>query len=213
VGLTKWRQNLPSIKRVDQQYAQDFIADLSAWEGDYRLSDGNRFVYLSDEWFILAGQPMPPDSYYDDYSMIENGVGQSRDLENRLKIQAEQMPKKLAKPTKLTFATATLPYNFLMDTLSPLLDGIGNLNWNLIPVKNDWYGADFVTVAGLLPARDVVMQLKDQDLGDAVYLSYRMFNEDGITLDDMTVEDISTRLGVPVHVHHEDLLEILRPWQ
>lgn len=67
-------------------------------------------------------------------------------------------------------------------------------------------------MTGLVPARDLVTQLMDKVDADAVYLSYRMFSEDGITLDDHTREDIEKKLGVPVYIHHEDMLEILSPW-
>ena len=212
VGLTRWRQNLPEIETVTPEYAREFIQVVNSWEQKYRLEDGGRFLYLSDEWFILADMEMPGDDYYDDYMMVENGVGQCRDLANRVASQLPLLPLELQKPTKLTFVTGTLAYKFLLETLAPALDPIKNLDWNLVAVRNDWLGADLVTVTGLLPARDVVVQLQKLDLGDAVYLSNRMFNEDGITLDDQTIGDIAKKLGVAVHTHQEDLVEILEPW-
>ena len=83
---------------------------------------------------------------------------------------------------------------------------------SIIPIRNDWLGAELVTVTGLVPARDVVTQLKTVQKADAIYLSYRMFSEDGITLDDHTREDIENKLNIPVYIHHEDMLEILNPW-
>jgi len=212
VGLTKWRQNLPEIASVTPDYAREFIDAVKLWESDYTLPDGSRFLYLSDEWFILAGTEIPGDEYYDEYSMVENGVGQCRDLDNRLRVQAELLPKKLRQPTHLVFVCGTLTHEFLKQTLEGYLDNITNLTWDLVAVKNDWLGPDLVTVTGLLPGRDVVMQLQDRHLGDAVYLSHRMFNEDGITLDDLDRETIEARLNVPVHIHQEDLVEILEPW-
>jgi NifB/MoaA-like Fe-S oxidoreductase len=79
---------------------------------------------------------------------------------------------------------------------------------NLVEIKNDFYG-DMVTVAGLLAGQDIVNQLKDKDIGEAVWCSHRILNDEGtVTLDDMTLADLSSQLGVPVNVSHDSILEI-----
>ncbi len=30
--------------------------------------------------------------------------------------------------------------------------------------------------------------------------------------EDLTREDVEKKLGIPVYIHHEDLMEILQPW-
>ncbi len=212
VGITKWRQNQPRIAPVTADYAQRLIPLAEQLDHEYRHSAGQRFVYLSDEWFILAHVPLPDNEYYDDYLMVENGVGQCRAFAEDLKSQIPHLPKRLKQPFKLTFATGLLPYRFLKETLKPALDAVENLAWDLVPIRNDRLGAELVTVTGLLSARDVVMQLQNQKVGDVVYLSQRMFNEDGITLDDHSREDIEQRLGIPVKIHNENLIDILEPW-
>ena len=99
-----------------------------------------------------------------------------------------------------------------MKTIGPALDKIENLAWELIPIANERLGADLVTVTGLLSASDIINGLNNKDLGDAVYVSQRMFNDDDITLDDLTIKDMEMQLGVPVFKHEEDLLETLEKW-
>ena len=66
-----------------------------------------------------------------------------------------------------------------------------------------------VTVAGLLSGQDIVQQLKGENIGNAVWCSHRILNDEGtLTLDDMTLDDISSELGVPVNVSHDSILEI-----
>jgi len=212
VGLTKYRENQPDLTSYTPETAKEFIQWFEIEQKKFNVPGFDNFVLLSDEFFILANLPIPDDTYYGDFSMVENGVGQCRDFANRFSASIQMLPSALKKPTKLVFATGLLGYPFLKDTISPTLDEINNLDYEIIPITNEWLGADTVTVTGLVPARDLITQLKVIQAVDAVYLSYRMFSEDGITLDDHTREDIEKKLGVPVYIHHEDMLEILSPW-
>ncbi|NQV41239.1 MAG: DUF512 domain-containing protein [Candidatus Marinimicrobia bacterium] len=212
VGLTKYRENEPDLTSYTPETAKAFIEWFEIEQKKFKVPGFDNFVLLSDEFFILAGLPIPADKYYGDFSMVENGVGQCRDFANRFNASIPMLPSTLKKPTRLVFATGILGFPFLKDTISPTLDGIENLEYEIVPILNEWLGADTVTVTGLVPARDLVTQLMGKTDTDAVYLSYRMFSEDGITLDDHTREDIEKKLGVPVYIHHEDMLEILTPW-
>lgn len=213
VGLTKYRDDLPDLESYTQETAREFIAWFNKYEAEFRVPGIDRFVYLSDEFFILAGLDIPGDEYYGEFSMVENGVGQCRDFANRFQASLPMLPSQLKKPTRLIFPTGTLGAPFLKETIGSTLDGVENLEYEIIPIRNEWLGADTVTVTGLVPARDVVTQLKGlTDNADAIYLSYRMFSEDGITLDDHTREEVEKKLGIPVYIHHEDMFEILNPW-
>jgi len=212
VGLTKYRDNEPDLTSYTPETAKAFIQWFEIEQQKFKVPGFENFVLLSDEFFILADLPIPGDNYYGDFSMVENGVGQCRDFANRFNASIPMLPSTLKKPTRLVFATGILGFPFLRDTITPTLDGIENLDYEIVPILNEWLGADTVTVTGLVPARDLVTQLMGKSDADAVYLSYRMFSEDGITLDDHTREDIEKKLGVPVYIHHEDMLEILSPW-
>ncbi|MBT3229764.1 MAG: DUF512 domain-containing protein [Candidatus Marinimicrobia bacterium] len=212
VGLTKYREGEPDLTSYTPETARKFIDWFEIEQKNFKVPGFENFVLLSDEFFILADMPIPDDSYYGDFSMVENGVGQCRDFANRFKASIPMLPPTLKKPTRLVFATGILGYPFLKETITPTLDEIDNLDYEIVPILNDWLGAESVTVTGLVSARDVVTQLMEKVKTDAVYLSYRMFSEDGITLDDHTREDIENKLGVPVYIHHEDMLEILSPW-
>lgn len=39
---------------------------------------GEPFVYLSDEFYLMAGYPLPPLDHYGDLWQVENGVGMTR---------------------------------------------------------------------------------------------------------------------------------------
>ncbi|NQV15387.1 DUF512 domain-containing protein [bacterium] len=212
VGLTKYRDEQPDLISYTPETAREFIEWFKSKQTLFAVAGFEHFVMLSDEFFILAELPIPGNEYYGDFSMVENGVGQCRDFANRFEASIALLPPKLKRSTHLIFATGTLGYPFLKETIVDTLDAVENLNYKILPIRNEWLGAETVTVTGLIPARDLIAQLRSQKQADAVYLSYRMFSEDGVTLDDQTREEIEKQLGIPVYIHHEDMLEILSPW-
>ena len=201
VGLTKHRSGLPSIPRVTESYAKEFIPFAQKLSEKYCLKDGKRFVFLSDEWFLLLGMDLPSMNYYGDFDLSENGVGQvSYFWEEWQKGIAELNPK-LNEPQKITVCTGTLVADWFQSNWIPNIKKIKNLTINHIPIKNHFYGVDEVTVSGLIVGRDIIDQLKGKDLGDLVVLSDRILNEEGlVTLDDMTLDQLSNEIGTPVVV-------------
>jgi NifB/MoaA-like Fe-S oxidoreductase len=71
----------------------------------------------------------------------------------------------------------------------------------VIAIKNNFFGGN-VNVAGLLTATDVIEQLTGRGLAanDSVLLPPALFNADGLTLDDMTADDIARALDRQVLV-------------
>ena len=81
---------------------------------------------------------------------------------------------------------------------------------NFYKVKNDFFG-DSVTVAGLLTGKDIINQLQNKDLGESVWSTYRILNDDQtLTLDDMTLEDISSALNTNFRVSKDSIYEIIK---
>ena len=204
VGLTKHRSGLPSIPRVTKDYAKNFIPFAQALSEKYYQKDGKRFVLLSDEWFLLLGMDLPPMSYYSDFDLSENGVGQVSYFWEEWQKGMNELTPKLTEHKKVTVCTGTLVAEWFQSNWIPTLKNIKNLTVNHIPIENQFYGVNEVTVSGLLVGKDIVQQLKDKDLGDLVILSNRILNEDGlVTLDDMTLDQLSNEIGTPVVVSED----------
>jgi len=207
VGLTQFRKNLfplrihtkPELKKMIK-YADDTRADL--------LKElGVNFVYLSDEFFIKADIELPPTEYYDEFYQIENGVGEFRDMINSFNELLPKMPQKLNELTKVTWVTGTLAKGPLQKYFISKLQNIKNLEVNLVPIINKFYGPT-IRISGLLVAEDIYNQLNERDLGDMVVLPPRVLNDDGLFLDDWTVEDLENKLGVKCHVYTEPLSQL-----
>jgi NifB/MoaA-like Fe-S oxidoreductase len=58
--------------------AADVLDTVSRWQAEFFQTLGTRFVYPSDEWFLVTGQPIPPRKYYAGLSLEENGLGMVR---------------------------------------------------------------------------------------------------------------------------------------
>ena len=69
---------------------------------------------------------------------------------------------------------------------------------DVIAIENNFFGSD-VTVAGLVTGADLLSQLQGLSLGDGVLLPDVMLKDGGrMFLDNMSIEDISSSLQVPV---------------
>ncbi|MGD9488853.1 MAG: DUF512 domain-containing protein [Calditrichaceae bacterium] len=207
LGLTQFREKLMQLRIHTPAELQDMINIVDDMRIKIKKEIGINYVYLSDEFFIKAHQPMPDADYYDEFYQIENGVGEFRDMIDTFEKEWPRMAKKWPRKTRVTWVTGVLasePFNkFIIDPLRK----IENLEINLVPVVNKFYGPT-IQISGLLVAQDIYARLKDEDLGDFVLLPPRVLNEDGLFLDDWTVDDLQQKLGVPCHVYKETLGEL-----
>jgi putative radical SAM enzyme (TIGR03279 family) len=177
VGLTKHRTGLKFLHPVERTDA------LAAIEASERYLN----VWCSDEMLLLAGMPIPPASHYDDFPQLENGVGMLALFEDEWKYR-EGTPD----PRPCTVATGTAAAPMLRELLKELP------SVSVIPVENRFFGAS-VTVAGLLTGSDLLHGLRDKDLGGRVLIPSGMLRRgEDVFLDDMTVSELSEKLGVPV---------------
>ena len=208
VGLTRHREGLPDLEYVNQQYAKNLFKVYPKLNKQFPGSK-SPFVILSDEWYILGGKSFPPKSFYGDYDLVENGVGQFRDFLDRFNSEKKNFPKSLKKKTKISIVTSTLVFDIFIKKIKPVLEKIKNLKVNFFQIENNFFG-DSVTVAGLLTGKDIISQLKGKDIGSSVWATYRILNdEQTLTLDDMTLDDISKELKTEFKVSKNDSIDYI----
>jgi putative radical SAM enzyme (TIGR03279 family) len=192
VGLTGHRSNLARIRPVDRRLAEDAIGLIRDVQIEMRSRIGRGLAYAGDELFMLAGRPIPEESYYDDYPQIDNGVGLTRmflDGLRGLRVPAELRGRRLI----LVTGTLAAPH---IEKAAHLLRRRG-VSAEVVIVSNRLFGPT-VSVSGLLAGRDIVNSLAGAGRADAVVLPPSLTNADGLTLDGLTLEDISAMTGMPV---------------
>ncbi len=204
VGLTCHREGLPPLKMVNSALAGEIVAVIQKFQDEMRRATWRGVVYAADELFLLGGLDIPPGSYYDDYPQTDNGVGLMRMLLDSA--EGLRLPAAL-KGKKMAFVTGALAAPHIEKITSTLSKR--GFKVDVIAAANRLFGP-MVTVSGLLSGADMLDALPDASEYDAVVLPPNVLNADGVTLDDMTIKDMSDRLGLPVLVGDYDFKETLK---
>ena len=208
VGLTKHREGLPEINSVSPEYAKMMVNQADELNKKFNIDIQRSFIFFSDEWYILGKKEFPKLDEYGSLDLVENGVGQVSAFIEQINKEKNKFPESFDKPRAFSIVTGTLMEDIFKTNILPILEKIKNLTVNLYVIKNNFYG-DVVTVTGLLTARDIISQLKGKSLGEAVWTSYRVLNDEKkLTLDDMTPDMISKELGLPFNISEDSILEI-----
>lgn len=208
VGLTRHRQNLPTIRAVGPHEARQCLSALSHWHRQYRNRDGERWVYLSDEFYLLAGKPLPARRFYGSFYQIENGVGLTRQFLDDFRRQARCFPAKIAQPYRVLFVTGALATPILKSEVLPIIQRIANFHVDICQVVNNFFG-ESVTVAGLLVGRDMIEQVKQPKNYDLIVLPPRCVNSASLLLDDITPAELSRVWNTPVVVFDGNFSNII----
>jgi len=196
VGLTSHRLGLAELKIVDREYARNMIAWAEKLQKRFRKKTGTGWLYLSDEFYLVAELPVPEEDLYDGFPQLENGVGMVRDFieETRREISKLSHLAPQSGRKRITLATATLAAGFMREEIVPLLKSIPNLDVDLEVVVNKLYGSA-VTVTGLLSGQCLLEHFKDRPETDLLLLPPNVLNEDDVFLDDETPHDLQRKLG------------------
>lgn len=203
VGLTDYRKGLYPLEPFTREDAVQVLKQLHAWQDRLYKKHGTHFVHAGDEWYLLAGQEIPEEGSYDGYLQLENGVGMVRLLHEELKNELASRTGD-DRSRSVTIATGTLAAPILEREAEEIRRKYPNVEIQILPVKNDFFGRR-ITVAGLLTGQDLKNQLTGHALGEALLLTEHMMKSgERIFLDDMTVEELSGALQVPVIIVESD---------
>ena len=198
-GLTKFRDNLFPLRMFSPEECADVINTVDKFGDECLEKHGTRLFFCSDEFYIKSGRPLPEDSFYEEYSQIENGVGMLTSFEADIKREVEYIDEYLPDfkaPRKVSVVTGAAAYQNIKDMCTLLESVVTGLRINVYSIKNNFFG-DNITVAGLLTATDIIDQLKGKDLGDELLFPACALRADGdLFLDDKTPQDISDELNV-----------------
>lgn len=198
VGLTK--QHKYAMRPHTPEEAATTLAYVESLQAEFLARFGVRFVYPTDEWYLVTGREVPPLAAYDGYELHENGLGMVRHfLDDWTAVQQEIGNSHLSIDNfqLITLVTGTLFAESLRQTAVAFAQLTG-VSLSVLPVVNERLGAT-ITVAGLLMGEDVLRQLEIAGYGDLIILPRVMFDHpDRISLDDLSPQDVANRLQRPV---------------
>jgi len=192
VGLTAHRQGLTQIEPVTREQAAATVKEVEKWQQACLNSIGTRFVFAADEYYLRAGLELPSADSYEDYPQIENGVG----LVAQLMDGAEEALADCSKSGgHVSIVTGVDAYPLIAQLAKRVEEACG-VRIDVYRAENNTFGST-ITVAGLLCGADIEAALAGKTLGKALLVPKSAVRE-GVFLDDMTVDQLSERLGVPV---------------
>ena len=65
VGLTKYRDGLYPLEPFTPEDARKVLEVVHRWQDELYEKWGSHFIHAGDEWYLLAGEEMPPQERYD----------------------------------------------------------------------------------------------------------------------------------------------------
>jgi putative radical SAM enzyme (TIGR03279 family) len=206
VGLTDHRVNLPDLEPYTPAQAAEMVDRVEAFAERCLAERGTRFVFLSDEFYLVAGRPLPEADAYEGFVMLENGVGMVRDFLGSGYGDAD-LPDRLPRPRRVICATGRLFAPVLREALAPLA-AIDGLDLEVRAITNRSFGS-VTTVAGLLAGRDLLTQVAAEE-ADLLLLSPSMLKYGTETfLDERSLDDLRRDLRMDVAVGGRDLRELV----
>lgn len=195
VGLTAFRKGLFPLKSYTRLEARSVIKDIEPLGERYKKRFGTRLVFASDEFYIKAGEPVPPASFYEDFPQRENGVGMIAEFLRD--VSRTRLPAKLA-PVRVTLVTG-VSFSSILKKIADKLNKIEGVSLKQITVKNRFFGPT-VTVTGLLTGGDILHALRGKELGDMVLIPENALkDEDDIFLDGMRLDQLKEELMPNIH--------------
>ena len=199
VGLTRFRPTEDQLIPVSPEKAREVIDQVQALQARFRQNYDSTIVWLADEWFLIAGAELPPESDYEDYPQIGNGVGSIRLFLKDFHAAAKQLPKKVTPDRDYVWIVG----NAVETAFLPILDRLNQiegLTIRMVALNSDYWGQS-ITVTGLLTGQDILNALKGQALGDGILLpSVVLKYEEAVFLDDMQVEDLEQKLKTNISI-------------
>ena len=212
VGLTGHRAGLSALRVYTRDEARAVLDIAEAWREKLLVEKGTRFVFPSDEFYLQAGWPIPPDEAYEGYEQIDDGVGLLRLLETEYRQAWEELDAPLRRAagggTRLAIACGRSAGAFLRQMLRDY--PVAGADVAVYPLENTFFGPT-VTVSGLITGGDLAAQMAGVDCA-AILITEVMLRDGALFLDDMTLDEVKRRLGkpvIPVGRRGEDLLNTI----
>lgn len=211
VGLTAHREGLEKLRLFTPEEAGEVI-DTAEWYAEHCREVYGRLVWAADEFYIIAGRPLPGPDYYEGYPQLENGVGLVASLMDEFTLALSQedgdnLPHGAAMVTGVSAAP------FIKQLVGMAKEKFPNGDWRVYPIKNSVFG-ETITVAGLVCGCDIISQLEGIIIPEnrILFPQVMLRSEKDMFLDNTTVEQLEQSFGakaVPVPNDGFELLDAM----
>jgi putative radical SAM enzyme (TIGR03279 family) len=188
--------------------AVDVLRTIEPFQRKARRARKHAWVYAADEFYRNAYQDrmldrLPSASFYGEFGMFEDGVGIIRTIVDDWHACVEKgLVSKLAQELQKQGTQAVIVMGYAMMPFFGQLVEASDLNGQLLvlAVENNFFGGN-VDVTGLLTSYDVAQALVQGHISPntVVVIPKVVLNDDGIMLDNGTLDSIREQSGITVH--------------
>jgi putative radical SAM enzyme (TIGR03279 family) len=193
VGLTQYNLDRP-IRLLTAAEATEALTRVERARARALRERGTGWLYAGDELFFIAGEPVPPASWYDDWPLTENGVGSVRRLLDDFADGIASVGR--LDGQRIALVTGTRMAEVFGSFVPAVRERTGAL-LDVIGVENTMFGPT-VNTAGLLPGRAVRAAVAGRG-HDVVLLPAEALNDSGCFVDDLPLVELVRALS-PAHV-------------
>src|SRR5829696_4215865 len=205
VGVTQF-SHLYTGRPMDAESAGGLLARVHAWEARGLAERGDRWVFGSDELYLLAGHELPEAAHYGDFAQIENGVGAVTSLRERVRTGLARLSRLDGR--RIGVVTGTSMATLMPPMLEQLARATG-AHFELLPVENSLFGPT-TTTAGLLVGADIRRALEGRHDLHMALIPAESINDDGVFLDETSFVEVRESLPMPVYPSY-DFIDALEP--
>ena len=208
VGLTKHREGLSSIRSYRDDEMAPVIDLVESYQRRFLAKRKSRFVFASDEWYVGAAREAPAYDSYEDFPQLDNGVGSIRNFLREIEADLDsfELP---ADASSIRIATGSLAARVFDRYVFPLLAARGmKTPPELLTVQNEYFGSG-VTCSGLLVGKDIARAINATRVAKTTFIPPNCLNYDGVTIDEMSVDDLAKETGAPVVAPTDSFVEAL----
>ncbi len=203
VGLTQF-SHLYTGKKMDRDTARTILVQVEQWGERAKRERGETWVFGSDELYMLAERELPGPDHYGEFAQIENGVGSVTSLRMRVSGGLDRVARRDGQRIGVVTGLAMAP---LMQPLLDRLREASGAEFTLIVAENSLFGPT-ITTAGLLVGKDIMTALSDRHDLDIALIPAETINDDGVFLDDFTLEAVRESLPMPIFPSY-DFIDVL----
>ena len=197
VGLTKFREGLYPLTPFTPEHAAETLDLVNAFGDECVKKFGARVFFCADELYLKAGRELPPEEFYEEFTQLENGVGMLRLQQTEFRSALSLSDPPDGVPFSMAAGVSAAP--FLEKLLCTAREKYATIKGHVYAIENDFFGRS-INVSGLITGQDLIAQLRGKNLGERLLISNNMVRHDELDfLDDITLEQASAALGVPIY--------------
>ncbi len=199
VGVTRYREGLYPMQTYTPETAGEVLDILEEFGDACVKKFGKRIIFASDEWYLCAGRAIPPAAFYEEYYLLENGIGMWRLFHDGFLAELEK-PHRVFGEKMMDVVTGTLIAPLIAAMMEELHRQYPMITVTVHPIQNEFFGGN-VSVAGLVTATDILAQCEGKLQSATLGIPEVMLrSERDLFLDGVHYKEVGEQLGVKTQV-------------